>query len=285
MAIRGYMTEKYNRMTGAYACNRLVEEAARRGIELDILGIHDTQMTEAGLCNVGCALEHRDFLINRYKWGRLKDEMNALVDRSYNALAPFNRYVSKYEQVRRLHSEAFVMPRYRLGTARVPFEALAADLGAPIVAKGLESSMGLQIYLITCAQDLQQLIAQYGDDKEWLFEEYITTSVGRDLRIYSIRGEAVAGMQRISNGDFRANVALGASAEPYEITEDIRTIARDIYAQTGLDFVGIDLMFGEDRPYFCEINVMPGLEGIEQTTGVNVAGLVMETIQRDCQGE
>lgn len=281
MALRGYLIEKYNHMTGAYACNRLVSEAEQRGIDLQIVGIHDTRMTRQGLCNAGRVLERREFVINRYKWGRLKDEINALADRSYNSLEAFNIYINKYEQVRRLHSEAFRMPAYMLGTACVPYEELAAGLGTPIVAKGLESSMGEEIHLISCAEELQQLLTRYGAAKEWLFEEYITTSVGRDMRFYSIRGEVVAGMQRISQGDFRANVALGASAEPYPITEDIRTIARDIYAQTGLDFLGIDLMFGTDRPYFCEINVMPGLEGIEAATGVNVAGQIIETIQRD----
>ena len=121
----------------------------------------------------------------------------------------------------------------------------------------------------------------YPSSKEWLFEEFISESYGRDLRFYSIRGEAVACMQRTSQGDFRANVALGASVEPYPVTSGIRTIAADIYEQTGLDFLGIDLLFGREKPYFCEINVMPGLEGIEKASGINVAGKIIETIQSD----
>ena len=54
-----------------------------------------------------------------------------------------------------------------------------------------------------------------------------------------------------------------------------------IYEQTGLDFLGIDLLFGREKPYFCEINVMPGLEGIEKASGINVAAKVMETIRSD----
>ena len=88
-------------------------------------------------------------------------------------------------------------------------------------------------------------------------------------------------MQRKSQGDFRANVALGATVEPYSISEWIRQCAMDIYTQTGLDFLGIDLLFGEDKPYFCEINVMPGIEGIEKASGVNVARKIIETIKGD----
>ena len=123
--------------------------------------------------------------------------------------------------------------------------------------------------------------AGYGIEKEWLYEEFITTSVGRDIRLYSIRGNVEAGMVRKSKGDFRANVALGGDVASYEITPEIRTIARDIYRQTGLDFIGIDLLFGESKPYFCEINVMPGIEGIEKASGINIGKRIMETIKGD----
>ena len=69
--------------------------------------------------------------------------------------------------------------------------------------------------------------------------------------------------------------------EAFEITPEIRQIAQDIYEQTRLDFLGIDLLFGKDKPYFCEINVMPGIEGIEKASGVNVAKRIVETIKSD----
>lgn len=277
----GYIIEKYNKMTNAYTCNRLVEEAEKLGIDLKIIGIHDTIITENIIYNKGEKLEKRDFVINRYKWGKEKDEINSLAEKSYNTLDAYNIYINKYEQVKRLKSECFMVPKYVLGTSLSDYEDIINILGTPFVAKGLESSMGEQISLIEKREDLEDLYKQYGMEKEWLFEEFITTSFGRDMRFYSIRGEVVACMQRKSQGDFRANVALGASVEPYEITEKIRQIVKDIYEQTGLDFLGIDLLFGEEKPYFCEINVMPGLEGIEKASGVNVAKKIMETIKAD----
>ena len=281
MSISGYIIEKYNKMTNAYTCNRLVEEAENLGIDLKIIGIHDTMVFENGIMNNGVKLEKRDFVINRYKWGKVKDEINSLAVRSYNPLNTYNIYINKYEQVKRLRSDAFLVPRYLMGTAMLKYEDIAKILGTPFVAKGLESSMGEQIYLIEKSEDLKEICKKCGMEKEWLFEEFVTTSFGRDMRFYSIRGEVVACMQRKSQGDFRANVALGASVEPFEITPAIQQIAKDIYEQTGLDFLGIDLLFGEDKPYFCEINVMPGIEGIEKATGVNVAAKIMETVKSD----
>ena len=281
MPISGYIIEKYNKMTNAYTCNRLVEEAANLGIDLKIVGIHDTIISENGLINNGTKLEKREFVINRYKWGKVKDEINSIAIKSYNPLDAYNIYINKYEQVKKLCSDKFLVPKYLLGTALLKYEDIVQILGTPFVAKGLESSMGEQISLIEKPEDLQNLSRTYGMEKEWLFEEFITTSFGRDMRFYSIRGEVVACMQRKSQGDFRANVALGASVEPFEITPQIRQIAKDIYNQTGLDFLGIDLLFGKDKPYFCEINVMPGIEGIETATGVNVAKKIIETIYKD----
>ena len=281
MSISGYIIEKYNQMTNAYTCNRLVEEAANLGIDLKIVGIHDTIISENGLINNGTKLEKREFVINRYKWGKVKDEINSIAIKSYNPLDAYNIYINKYEQVKRLCFDELLVPKYLLGTALLKYEDIVQILGTPFVAKGLESSMGEQISLIEKPEDLQNLSRTYGMEKEWLFEEFITNSFGRDMRFYSIRGEVVACMQRKSQGDFRANVALGASVEPFEITPQIRQIAKDIYNQTGLDFLGIDLLFGKDKPYFCEINVMPGIEGIETATGVNVAKKIIETIYKD----
>ncbi|MEE3398916.1 MAG: hypothetical protein VZR64_05570 [Eubacterium sp.] len=294
MVLKGYLVEKYNNMSGAYTCNRLVEEAKVLGMDLRIIGIHDTYVVDGAVYNAGAPLEKRDFLINRYKWGKVPGELSELVTRTYNPYAAFAKYVNKFEQVKSIRSEEFRVPRYILGTALLPYETIIETIGLPFVAKGLENSMGAEISLIQTPDDYKKLSVEYDMSKEWLFEEYISTSYGRDLRFYSIRGNAVAAMVRKSQGDFRANVALGASVEPHAITPKLQKIAADIYAQTKLDFLGIDLLFGkspeeasdiEDELYFCEINVMPGIEGIEEASGQNIAGHILRTIKEDFEIE
>ena len=88
-------------------------------------------------------------------------------------------------------------------------------------------------------------------------------------------------MIREAKTDFRANVALGAGVKNYPINSELQSIATDIYEVTGLDILGIDLLFGRESLYFCEINVMPGLEGIEQASGINIARLVLRRIKED----
>ena len=283
--LTGYIIEKYSFMKDAYTCHRILEEAAKRGVSLRIVGVADTTVTEAGVYHKGQTLEACDFIINRYKYGHIKDKIGALAKRTYNDTAVFNIYINKYMQVKNLKSEGFWMPKYMLGTSYTDFEVIIAKLGLPFVAKGLESSQGAEVFLVENKEDFQVLCETYDPDKEYLFEEYIAESYGRDIRFYSIRGEVIACMTREAVQGFKANVALGAGVREYPIDDNIRQAAKDIYEQTGLDFLGIDLLFGKDKPYFCEINVMPGIEGMERATGVNVAGAIIDTILGDFKHE
>lgn len=279
--LTGYIIEKYSKMTGAYSCNRLVEEAAKKDIALRILGIADITVTKEGVFCHDEKIEPCDFVIYRYKHGKIKDAIGRLAKRTYNDTDAFCTYINKFEQLRTLQSEGFLMPDYMLGNGFTPYEEIVSKLGDPFIMKGLESAQGAEVYLIESKEQYQAVLHRYFAEKEYVFEEYISTSYGRDIRFYSIRGEVIACMTREAVSGFKANVALGANVRALPIDENIRQTARDVYAQTGLDFLGIDLLFGKDKPYFCEINVMPGMEGMEKATGVNVAGAIIDTIVED----
>ena len=280
--LKGYLIEKYNNMTSAYTCHRLLEEAEKQGIDLKMIGIYDMRDENGQLYNGDELLEKRDFVINRFKYGLLKNEINKLGDKQYNNLDALNIYINKYNQVRTLQSDAYIIPKYVCAPLTLDYEKIVSALGSPFVLKGLESSEGKEVFLIENKEDYLKIKESNKGYNEWLFEEYISSSFGRDMRFYSIKGQPLACMERKSQGDFRANVALGAGVREIEATEYMKKAAKDIYEKTGLDFLGIDLLYGEtEKPYFCEINVMPGMSGIEHATGVNVAGKVLESIAKD----
>jgi len=281
MRLTGYLLEKYSNMGNAYTCYRLLQEAQNRGMDLKLCGACDIRLTPEGVFLKSEKLDSCDFVINRYKTGCAKAAVNALAKRSYNSQEAVDIYINKYNQLHELRSDAFLIPGYQMGTLCIPFEEVESMLGLPFVVKGLESSQGKEVFLIKNEEEYRELITLWGTEKEVLFEEFIATSYGKDVRFYSIRGEVAACMTREAEEGFKANVALGAQVRPYPITEDIRRIAHDIYEKTKLDFLGIDLLFGREGFYFCEINVTPGMEGMERATGVNVAGMIMNTIKGD----
>lgn len=281
MNLSGYIIERYNQMKGSYTCHRLEEEAKTLGIDLRTIGINDCCVTHDGIINSGVNLKRRDFIINRYKWGKIKDRINRLGGRQYNERAAFDVYINKFEQTCRLQSKCYSTPRNILATNQYPYDDVTRVLGCPFVAKGLESSMGREIRLINSNEGYLNLSDEFPNDKEWLFEEYISACHGSDVRLFSIRGEAVACMRRTSSSDFRANVALGATVERMDIDDRLQGIARELHSLTKLDIIGIDLLPVEDDYYLCEVNVMPGLEGIEKATETNIAGKIMTMILND----
>lgn len=282
MKLSGYLIERYSDMGSAYTCRRLVEEAAGIGLDLSIRGIADMARAEDGsVLFKGEPLAPADFLVNRYKWGHLVGSVNALAGRSYNSYAAFSRYVDKYAQIEDISSSAFRMPKWVLAHADAGFEALGSELGVPFVAKGLASSEGREIWLVETADDLARLLQQVGPDRELLFEECIQESLGHDIRVFGIRGEAVAAMRRKAEHGFRANYALGAALEKKDIDEEMLRAVHDVWKETGLDFFGLDLLEDHAGYWFCEVNVMAGMQGIESVTDTNVAGLVMCTIRDD----
>lgn len=279
-AMKGYLIEKYSYMPKAYTVNRLLEEAHKRGISLKLVGVYDCCVRDGVYCG-GERLEECDFVINRYKYGNIVDSINHLARKSYNELTGFKAYVDKYKQLQDIALSACRIPASTLGNAGLNYDQIAEKLGESFVLKGLNSSQGREIFLINSAQEYRELMRCWEADKEFLVQEYIRESRGKDIRFYSIRGEVIACMCRENENDFRANVARGAKTVAYPIDDAIRTAAEEIYRRTGQDFLGIDLLLGKDSYWFCEINVMAGMEGIERASGVNVAGRVVETILGD----
>lgn len=278
--MRGYLIEKYSYMPKTYTVNRLLEEARRHGLLLKLVGVYD--------CCVGDSMYWReqqldscDFVINRYKYGHIVDSINHLAGKSYNEITGFKIYVDKYRQLQDIRLSTCCVPLSILANVGMEYEEIKEKLGERFVLKGLDSSQGREIFLINSENEYRELMKQWNPNKEFLTQKYIQESRGRDLRFYSIRGEVIACMCRENSSDFRANVARGATVSSYPIDHAIRTAAEEIYRQTGQDFLGVDLLLGKDCYWFCEINVMAGMEGIEQASGVNVAGRVIETILGD----
>ena len=83
------------------------------------------------------------------------------------------------------------------------------------------------------------------------------------------------------DGEFRSNLHRGGSAEAIELSEAERTVAITAAAAIGLNVAGVDILQSERGPLVLEVNASPGLEGIENATGVDVAGAVIGFIESE----
>lgn len=109
----------------------------------------------------------------------------------------------------------------------------------------------------------------------------MSESRGRDIRAFVVDGEVVAAMRRTASGDeFRSNLHRGGTSEGVELDDAYRRAAVRAAQVLGLRVAGVDLLEGKDGPQIIEVNSSPGLEGIERASGVNIASVIIDCVER-----
>src|SRR5690625_4957309 len=116
-------------------------------------------------------------------------------------------------------------------------------LSFPLIIKEAYGSFGEQVYLIKTEQQLQEKVRELSGIP-YLFQEFIQSSYGKDIRLHVVGDNVVASMLRQSQTDFRANVSAGGSMEAYQPTTVEKELAIAATKAIGADFAGVDLLFG-----------------------------------------
>lgn len=156
----------------------------------------------------------------------------------------------------------------------------AEDAGYPCIVKECFGSFGQQVYLAHDKEELTAII-QSVFPRNFFLQEYIATSKGRDIRVHVAGGRAAAAMYRYNPSDFRANLTNGGKMKPHTPTAKQEEMAIEVCRILGLDFGGIDILFGEgDRPVFCEANSNAHFKNLYDCTGINVADEIISHIKR-----
>ncbi len=151
-------------------------------------------------------------------------------------------------------------------------DKIISSLSLPIIVKESYGSLGKSVFLANTKAELLSVMEKL-KCKPHLFQEFIASSRGRDLRIIGIGGVAIGAMERRNDDDFRSNLFSGGSATPMPLTEEIQTLTSKIMSALSLDYCGIDLLFGKDGYLVCEVNSNAFFGGFEKATGINVARL------------
>ncbi|MGM8364718.1 ATP-grasp domain-containing protein [Virgibacillus sp. W0181] len=150
--------------------------------------------------------------------------------------------------------------------------------GFPMIVKEAFGSFGEQVYLIHNKLDLyEKAVALQG--KPYMFQEFIDSSYGTDLRLQVVGDEVVAAMKRTSLNDFRANVTTGGTMKAYQPTTAEKQLAVDATKAIDADFAGIDLLIGKDNvPIVCEVNSNAHIRNMYDCTNINVADFIIHHI-------
>ncbi len=151
------------------------------------------------------------------------------------------------------------------------------EIGFPIIVKEAYGSFGEQVYLANNKESLNKIVDSLGY-KDFLLQEFIASSKGRDIRINVVGNKAIVSMLRENENDFRSNISSGGTGTKFDPKPEYLDLAVKASKALGLDFAGVDVLFGEDGPIICEVNSNPQFASTLKATGINLADYIAEYI-------
>ena len=157
-------------------------------------------------------------------------------------------------------------------------ETAVKELGLPMVIKEAYGSFGEQVYLVNSLEEANKVVDSLGY-KDFLMQEYIASSKGRDVRVNVVGGKAIVSMLRENENDFRSNISHGGKGSKIDPGKKFTDLAVKAAKAIGVDFAGVDVLFGpNNEPIICELNSNPQFASTYKYTGVNLADSIADHI-------
>jgi ribosomal protein S6--L-glutamate ligase len=160
--------------------------------------------------------------------------------------------------------------------------ALSFIGGAPAIVKLQQGAQGIGTMIAETPQAVTSLLETlWAMGQDIILQEYIAESKGKDYRAIVVGRRVVAAMRRqAKSGEFRSNLHRGGLGQRVDLDKRYVQAAIAAVKVMGLEVAGVDMLEGRDGPKILEINSSPGLEGIERTSGVDVAGAIIAHAER-----
>jgi ribosomal protein S6--L-glutamate ligase len=276
-----------------YSTRRLIEAAEARGHEVRVIDALRCYMNITSLKPTihyrGEELEGFDAVIPRI--GASITFYGTAVLRQFEMMNvfPLNESVAVTRSRDKLRS-AQLLARKGIGMPVTGFAHNPDDIqdllevagGAPVVIKLLEGTQGIGVVLAETKKAAESVIQAFmGLKANIMVQEFIKEAKGADIRCFVVGGKVVAAMKRQGpEGEFRSNLHRGGSASLVKLTPGERATAVRAAKIMGLEVCGVDLLRSNHGPVVMEVNSSPGLEGIEEASGKDVAGVIMQHLEK-----
>ena len=277
-----------------YSNQRIMEAGEERGHEMKFLNIKD------------CYMKLDDEMPEvHYRGGSIIDDLDAVIPRIRPSATFYGCAIARQFESMGVYvqngASAITQSRDKLfslqlliksgldipitGFANSPIdtnELIEMVGGAPLVVKLLEGTQGRGVVLAETKKAAQSVINAFKSVKaNLLVQEFIKEASGKDLRLFVIDGKVKAAIQReAAPGEFRANIHQGGSASVIRPTPEERKLAVLAAKSMGLTVAGVDIIRSKSGPLLLEVNSSPGLEGIENATKKDVAGMMIQAIEK-----
>jgi ribosomal protein S6--L-glutamate ligase len=175
------------------------------------------------------------------------------------------------------------VPRTILGNVYDAEATLKTFRNQPVIIKVLQGTHGAGVILAETYQSaLSTIETLHASKVRFVIQEYIAESKGSDLRAIVVDGVVVAAMKRQSKeGEFRSNLHRGGSSEVIRLNNEENRIALGAAKALKLGVCGVDILQSDRGPLILEVNSTPGLEGIENSSGINISKSIIAYIERN----
>lgn len=285
-----------SRNRNLYSTRRLIEACHKRGHEAQVIDVLRCYMNilphKPEIHYKGKRLEGFDAIVPRI--GASVTDYGTAVVRQFEMMGVYSvnesvaiaRSRDKLRSLQLLSRKGIGLPA--TGYAHSPDDT--DDLiqlvgGAPLVIKLNEGTQGVGVVLAETSKAAGSVIEAFrGLDAHFLVQEYIKEAEGADIRCLVVGDRVVAAMKRqAKEGEFRSNLHRGAKAVPIKITPEERSTAVRAANILGLNVAGVDLLRSRHGALVIEVNSSPGLEGIEGTTGKDIANMIVAFIEENAE--
>ena len=183
-----------------------------------------------------------------------------------------------------------IMARAGVGMPKTVFTNYSTEVrkiidsvgGPPLIVKLLEGTQGVGVVLAPTFKAAESIIQAFHSMKaRVIVQEFIAEAKGEDIRAFVVDGKVVGAMKRKGvEGEFRSNIHRGGSGELIKLSKEERQAALIATKAMGLSVAGVDMLQSERGPLVLEVNSSPGLEGIENATGKNIAARIISFVER-----
>nr|WP_236941114.1 30S ribosomal protein S6--L-glutamate ligase [Flammeovirga sp. MY04] len=277
-----------------YSNRRIIEAGQQHGHEMEFLNIKD--------CYIKLDGKNPEM---HYRGGRLLNDFDAIIPRirpsitfygtaltrhfaamgvyTLNTASAITQSRDKLHSLQMLINDGLPIPTTGFANSPLDTEDLIDMVGgAPLIVKLLEGTQGKGVVLAETKKAAESLINAFKSLKaNILVQQFIKESNGKDIRIFVVDGKVVESMMRTAApGEFRANIHMGGSASKIKITAEEKRIAIQAAKTLGLKVAGVDIIRGSNGPLLLEVNSSPGLEGIEGVSDKDIAGAMIEAIEK-----
>ena len=279
-----------------YTHRRLQEAAVARGHELDMVNTLRCYMNIASrrpyVYYNGERLTGYDAVIPRIGASITFYGLAVLRQFEMEGIYPLNESVGIGRSRDKLRSMQ-ILAREGIGLPVTTFahdpkqteEVLRLAGEAPLVVKLLEGTQGIGVVLADTQRSAKSVIEAFrGANVHILVQEFIKEAGGTDIRALVVGNRVVAAMQRTGAPDeFRSNLHRGGSAATVKISAEERSTALRAAKAHGLNVCGVDMLRSNHGPVVMEVNSSPGLEGVENATGIDIADKIIELLEKNAK--